>query len=78
MSDRTIGQIVDDLGCELGDLLNEGDLCASAVVILKAVTADGDERLVTMRSESVGFVETVGLLTIALNDKVLGEYFPED
>jgi hypothetical protein len=71
---RTIGQIVDDLGCELGETLNESDLFASAVVILKAVTTDGDERLVTMRSESLGFCEMLGMLTIAIDDRRIGQY----
>lgn len=61
--DRSIGSILDGLGCGLD--LDEDDLVASAVVVLKVVDAKGGrERLATCSSEGISWPERIGMLRV--------------
>ena len=75
---RTLGEIVDGLGCN-NDLPDDA-LVMGAVVILHVVTEHGREEIVEIESESLSWVTKRGLLTTALASSVtgLGSYTLED
>lgn len=61
----TLGQIVDNLGAELGDGWDESFLPAGCVVLLAAIDADGDPVLVARFSERLSWLERVGMIAYA-------------
>lgn len=66
MSDQdngTLGQIIDGLGCT--PTINEGDLVADAVVVMKVIEPDGSVRLSITWSESLSWIERLGMLRAA-------------
>lgn len=73
MSDQPIGPVLDGLGTLVD--LDEGDLVASAFVILKVVDKDGDVALSICSSEGLSWIEQNGLLFSAqqiLNQAAIG------
>ena len=62
---RTLGEIVDGLGCE-HDLADD-TLVTGAVLILHTVAADGTEDVVEIESENLSWVLKRGLLDVALD-----------
>lgn len=65
MSDdaRPIGDVLDGLGIRA--TLNEGELVAGAMVLLKVIDTDGDARLSMAYSDGLGWIERAGMLRIA-------------
>lgn len=63
MADQKIGQLLDSLGVEAD--LEEGDLVASAFVILKVVKADGTVSLANARSDGLDWITRLGMVTAA-------------
>lgn len=61
--DRTIGEIVDGLGCELQ--LDDDEMITDAIVILKTVDGDGDVSLVSRFSAGMSWIERIGMLDVA-------------
>jgi hypothetical protein len=59
----TLGQIINGLGCDA--TIEEGDLVAAAVVVLKIVEPDGTVRLSTTWSDGLGWIERLGMLRAA-------------
>lgn len=72
----TLGQIIDGLGCTHS--LEEGDLVADAVVILKVIEADGTVRLSTCWSENISWLERSGMLRTAEKQDLEGAYSHEE
>ena len=64
---RTLGEIIDGLGCE-HDLADD-TLVTGAVLILHTVTADGTEDVVEIESESLSWVLKRGMLDVALEGR---------
>ncbi|MFJ2676386.1 hypothetical protein [Streptomyces sp. NPDC087525] len=60
---RPVGDVLDGLGIRA--TLNEGELVAGALVLLKVVEADGSTRLSLARSEGLGWIERAGMLRVA-------------
>ena len=67
---RTLGEIIDGLGCE-NDLPDDA-LVMGAVVILHVVTEFGREEIVEIESEGLSWVTKRGLLTTALDSSASG------
>lgn len=67
---RPIGDVIDALGVKA--TLNEGELAASAVVLLRVIEADGDERLSIAFSEGQSWIERLGVLRAAENIEATG------
>ncbi|MFD8545667.1 hypothetical protein [Streptomyces sp. NPDC059649] len=63
MAEQQIGQLLDALGVTVD--LDEGDLPTDALIILKAIKADGSVTLIKGRSESVDWVTALGMMTAA-------------
>ena len=64
---RTLGEIVDGLGCD--NDLPDGALVMGAVVILHTVTATGTEDVVELESENLSWVLKRGMLDAALEGR---------
>jgi hypothetical protein len=58
-----LGDLLNSLGLEHEPL--EGELIASAVVLLKVIGPDGDVTLRTIASDRLSWIERVGLLRVA-------------
>ncbi|GAA3153631.1 hypothetical protein ACFQ0X_43630 [Streptomyces rectiviolaceus] len=63
MTEQPIGPILDGLGVSLE--VDDGDLIASAVVILKVLDKDGDAALALATSEGLSWIDQNGLLASA-------------
>lgn len=63
MAEQQVGQLLDALGVTVD--LEQGDLPTDALVILKAIRADGSVALIKGRSESVDWVTALGMMTAA-------------
>ena len=64
---RTLGEIVDGLGCEHD--LEADTLVGGAVLILHTVTAGGTEDVVEIESENLSWVLKRGMLDVALEGR---------
>ena len=64
---RTLGEIVDGLGCEHD--LEADTLVTGAILILHTVTATGVEALVVVESENLSWVLKRGMLDVALEGR---------
>ncbi|QGZ53375.1 hypothetical protein GPZ77_34685 (plasmid) [Streptomyces sp. QHH-9511] len=64
MADTKIGELLDSL--EVTVDLDEGDLVADALVLLKVVKADGTVALLKAGSASLDWLSALGMLTAAL------------
>jgi len=64
MSAATLGQHID--GLEIVPTLDEGDLIASAIVILEIIEEDGSSRLCVTWPDDMSFIKRNGMLSIAL------------
>lgn len=58
-----IGDVIDGLG--ITARLDQGELVAGALVLLKVVDNDGDTRLSLAFSEGLGWIERIGMLRVA-------------
>ncbi|WP_143203964.1 hypothetical protein [Streptomyces kebangsaanensis] len=58
-----VGQLLDSLGVRAH--LEDGDLVADALVLLKVIKADGGVGLFKARSESLDWITALGMLTAA-------------
>ena len=67
MTERTLGEIVDALGCEHD--LEADTLVTSAILILHIVTATGLEDVVEIESENLSWVLKRGMLDVALEGR---------
>lgn len=64
MTDKQpLGPIIDGLGCE--PTLEDGDLVAGAVVVLKVIEPNGNVRLSITWSDGLGWIERLGMLRAA-------------
>lgn len=65
MSDdaQPIGDVLDGIGIKA--TLEEGELVAGAMVLLKVIDTDGDTRLTMAYSDGLGWIERAGMLRIA-------------
>jgi hypothetical protein len=70
-----IGQLLDSLGVTHEP--EEGELVASAYVLLRVVRADGSEIVRPAKSDGMSWVEIIGMLDVARHAK-LGELWRED
>jgi hypothetical protein len=61
--EQPIGDILDGLGITAG--IDDGELVAGAVVILKVLQDDGRTRLSVSHSDGLGWIERAGMLTVA-------------
>ena len=64
---RTLGEIIDGLGCE-HDLADD-TLVTGAVLILHTVTSYGTEDVVEIESENLSWVLKRGMLDVALEGR---------
>jgi hypothetical protein len=62
-TDTPIGIIIDGLGCSAS--LEEHDLIADAVVIMKVIEPDGSVRLSIAWSDGMSWIERLGMLRAA-------------
>lgn len=60
---RPIGDVLDGLGIEA--TLDNGDLPAAAIVLLKVIQPDGSSRLSMASSDGLDWIERVGMLRVA-------------
>ncbi|QXE36199.1 hypothetical protein KQY30_20085 [Streptomyces sp. GMY02] len=60
---RPIGDVLDGLGIRA--TVNEGELVAGALVLLKVIDEDGDTRLSLAHSDGLGWIERAGMLRVA-------------
>lgn len=60
---QPIGPIIDGLGCTTS--LEEGDLVAAAVVVMKVIEPNGTVRLSITWSDGLGWIERLGMLRAA-------------
>ncbi|MET8404456.1 hypothetical protein [Streptomyces sp900116325] len=60
---RPIGDVIDGLGIEAR--VDEGELVAGAVVLLKVIDGDGECRLSLAHSDGLGWIERAGMLRVA-------------
>lgn len=63
MAETKLGEILDGLGVALE--LEDGDLVADAIVVLKIVTAEGRVQVGVANSETASWLDQLGLLTAA-------------
>jgi hypothetical protein len=61
--EQTIGHVLDALNVTAR--VDEGELVAGAVVLLKILQEDGDTRLSMTYSDGLGWIERVGMLRVA-------------
>lgn len=60
---RPIGDALDALGIEA--TLDDGELVAGAIVLLKVIDTDGDMRLSMAYSDGLGWIERAGMIHVA-------------
>ncbi|MDX3748721.1 hypothetical protein [Streptomyces sp. AK08-02] len=60
---RPIGNVLDALGIEA--TLDDGELVAGAIVLLKVIDTDGDSRLSMAYSDGLGWIERAGMIHVA-------------
>ena len=60
---RTLGQVVDALGCELD--LDDDALVQGVIVLLHVVKPDGTESLMRRTSEGMGWIVRRGMMEVA-------------
>lgn len=60
---RPIGNVIDALGVTA--TLDDGELVAGALVLLKIIETDGSTRLSCAYSDGLGWIERAGMLRIA-------------
>lgn len=60
---RPIGDVLDSLGVQA--TVDEGELVAGAIVLLKVIDSDGDTRLSLSHSDGLGWIERCGMLRVA-------------
>jgi hypothetical protein len=60
---RPIGDVLDGLGVTTTP--EDGELIASAVVLLRVIDSKGDERLTLVHSEGQGWIKRLGMLRAA-------------
>lgn len=60
---RPIGDVIDGLG--ITATVDEGELVAGAMVLLKVIDNDGDTRLSLTHSDGLGWIERAGMLRVA-------------
>jgi hypothetical protein len=60
---RPIGDVINGLG--ITARLDEGELVAGALVLMKVVDNDGDTRLSLAYSDGMGWIERIGMLRVA-------------
>ncbi|MEU9400554.1 hypothetical protein [Streptomyces sp. NPDC048242] len=58
-----LGSVIDALG--VTSTIEEGELVAAAVVLLKVIEEDGSTRLSICYSDGLGWIERAGMLRIA-------------
>lgn len=63
MAEKKVGDILDGLGVVVD--MDDGDLVASAVVLLKVVTADGGVTLAIASDEGCSWLEQLGIVAAA-------------
>ncbi len=63
MTEQAIGPILDGLGTTIG--LDQGDLVASALVIVKVIDSSGEVSLSLASSEGLSWIDQNGLLASA-------------
>lgn len=63
MSEALAGSVVDALGIKTN--LDDGDLVAGGVLLLKVVEADGQTRLSVWWSDGMSWLEKAGIMRIA-------------
>lgn len=63
MAERKVGDILDGLGVVVD--LDDGDLVASSVVLLKVITADGGVTLAIASNEGCTWLEQLGIVVSA-------------
>jgi hypothetical protein len=63
MTEQAIGPILDGLGTTIA--LDDGDLVASALVIVKVIDSDGEVSLSLASSDGLSWIDQNGLLTSA-------------
>jgi hypothetical protein len=65
MSDETrpIGDVLDGIGIQA--TLDEGELVAGAIVLLKVIDTDGDVRLSMAYSDGLSWIERTGMIHVA-------------
>lgn len=69
MAEQPAGPIIDGLGIVID--LEDGDLVADAVILTKVVTADGEVSLSVSSSESMSWLDQLGVIAAA-SDLVRG------
>lgn len=62
-SPRPIGDALDALGIKA--TLDDGELVAGAIVLLKVIDTDGDSRLSMAYSDGLGWIERAGMIHVA-------------
>ncbi|PJN24050.1 hypothetical protein [Kitasatospora sp. CB02891] len=62
-TEQAIGHVLDALNVTA--TLNEGELVAGAVVLLKVLQEDGETRLSLTYSDGLGWIERIGMLRVA-------------
>ncbi|MER7155435.1 hypothetical protein [Streptomyces lydicus] len=60
---RPIGDVIDGLG--ITATVDEGELVAGAIVLIKVIDNDGDTRLSLASSDGLSWVERAGMLRVA-------------
>lgn len=60
---RPIGDVIDGLGIEA--TVDDGELVAGALVLLKVIDSEGDTRLSLAHSDGLGWIERAGMLRVA-------------
>lgn len=60
---RPIGDVLDSLG--ITATLEDDELVAGAIVLLKIIQADGQTRLSMANSDGLGWIERAGMLRLA-------------
>jgi hypothetical protein len=72
VTDRTLGDLIDSLGVTLN--LDDDDLVSDAIIITKIINANSEVSVSIGKSESLTWLDELGLL-VAANDIVRSEGF---
>lgn len=76
---RPIGDVIDGLGIEAS--VQDGELVAGAIVLLKVIDSDGGTRLSIATSDGLGWIERCGMLRVAEqveSDPASHQHVPDD
>jgi hypothetical protein len=73
---RPIGDVINGLGIEA--TLDEGELVAGAIVLLKVIDADGDVRLSATYSDGLSWIERTGMVHVAETMEARRNFAPDD